>query len=577
MKKLAYGLLALLIVVLLIEHLYMSAVFNMAFRDMTTSVGDEQSYVPDDPRLEKLSDSPQALNKAMKEIRELEAMPAMSPQAAEVRNYLDWLLDLPWSQHDEAVIDLKKARQVLDKEHFGLEKVKDHIIEYLAVQKRVPNGKAPILCFVGPPGVGKTTLAKSIAEATGRKFVRVSLGGVRDEAAIRGFLRTYTSSKPGKIVQAMKEVGTNNPVMLLDEIDKMTSDVHGDPSAALLEVLDPAQNNKFQDHYLETPYDLSHVMFIATANNIGEIPGPLLDRMEVIELSSYTLQEKMAIAKDHLLPKQMKENGLSKLEFSITDEAIEQLITNYTMESGVRQLDRIIGNVARKVVTNITEDKVKSVNFTPDMIEPYLGPSQMAELKPVSKDTVGITNGLAWTPVGGRLLPIEAIVIPGEGKVIQTGNLGQVQQESITAAMTVVKTLMTSYGLKADMLKDKDIHIHAPEAAIKKDGPSAGVTIVTSIISALTNKPVRKDVAMTGEITLNGRVLPIGGLKEKLLAAHRAGMKTVLIPKDNAPHLEEVPEKVKAELEIIPVDNIREVLKHALGTSTPQQQDQVSS
>lgn len=565
MRKVFIGLLSALIVVLLIEHLMMSSIFSQAFHQM--GVPDsfvEATYGDYDEKLSKLEKSPEVYKKAIKELNELTAMPGMSPQAAEIRNYLDWLFDLPWVEKNEVEIDLAKARKVLDTDHYGLEKVKEHILEYLAVQKRTPNSKPPILCFVGPPGVGKTTLAKSIAEATGRKFVRVAMGGVRDEAAVRGFLRTYTASKPGRIIQGLKEAGSMNPIILLDEIDKMSGDgVHGDPSAALLEVLDPSQNDKFKDHFMEIPVDLSEVMFITTANSY-DIPAPLLDRLEIIELSSYTLEEKMTIAKNHLLPKQMKECSLKEEEFQITDKGLETIITNYTMEAGVRQLTRTIGSLCRKAVKEISEGKSKKVVIDPQALETYLGPSKIVETKAVKENTIGLTQGLAWTAVGGRLLPIEAVILPGTGKLIQTGNLGKVQQESIMAAVTVAKTMLPAYGIDLKDIKGKDIHIHAPEAAIKKDGPSAGITITTSIISAMTKIPVRKDVCMTGEITLNGKVMAIGGLKEKLIAAHRAGIKIAIIPADNIPHLEDVPAQVKQEMKIIPVHHISEVLKHAL-------------
>lgn len=570
MKKLLYALLGVLLFVLIIEHFLMSSMYSAVFRQL--SVGSTGSFSSDmqapqdeyDKKLADLAAMPVVYEKAIKELRELDANPGMSPQASEIRNYLDWLFSIPWLKKDVTSVDLVKARQILDRDHKGLDKVKEHILEYLAVQKRVPNGKAPIICFVGPPGVGKTTLAKSIAEATGRKFVRISLGGVRDEASIRGFLRTYTASKPGEIVKALKEAGTSNPVILLDEIDKLVLDgSHGDPAAALLEVLDPAQNTKFKDHFMEIGIDLSKVMFIATANNHESIPGPLWDRLEPIELSSYTLEEKMDIAKTTLIPKQLKENGLVGKELAISDDAIRQLIKEYTMEAGVRQLDRAVATLCRKAIKEFDDGKSLAIDLQPASLEKYLGKAKVPEAKALKVNTVGATQGLAWSPVGGGILTLEAVIVPGDGQIVKTGNLGETSQESIMAALTVAKKLLPHYKMDPRYLDDKNIHIHSP-AGGKKDGPSAGITITTSIISAITNTPVDKDVCMTGEISLHGDVMPIGGLKEKLIAAHSAGLKIAIIPADNISSLEDVPQQVKDEMEIIPVKHISEVLKIAL-------------
>jgi ATP-dependent Lon protease len=515
-------------------------------------------------QLQKIKGIPHVYERGMQEFESLQNMPRGSMEAADTRKYLDWLCRMPWQESNPTTIDLKKARAALDARHSGLGKIKERIIEYLAVLKRVPDGNPPILCFVGPPGVGKTTLARAIAEATGRKFVRVSLGGVRDEAKIRGHLRAYVSARPGEILKSLADINSNNPVVLLDEVDKMTSEsTQGDPAAALLEVLDREQNDKFKDHYLDLPFDLSNVMFIATANSYN-IPGPLADRMEIIDLSSYTTSEKLAIARNNLVPKVMKENGLADAEFTISDPALEAVINGYTSEAGVRNLERCIGTLCRKTITKIEDGSITGVNLEPEGLKDYLGVSRVRPTKAFLKDKVGSTQGLAWTSVGGCLLPIEAKIVPGTGQVVATGNLGDVMRESATAAKVVLKWLAPQYGIKAETLNDKDIHIHAPEAAIKKDGPSAGVTITTSLMSALTGIPVRKDVAMTGEINLSGEVMPIGGLKEKLIAAHRAGLSLVLIPKDNEIDLEDVPDEVKRDLTIVPVEHISEVLEYAL-------------
>lgn len=568
MKKVLYVLLSILLFALILEHFMMVSLYTAAYNHVGNSnnfAAEKMDPVEDEytAKLEAVENIPHVYEKALKELRELDSNPGMTPQAAEIKNYLDWLFDFPWLKKDKISVDLAKAQKILDRDHQGLLKVKEHILEYLAVQKRVPNGKAPILCFVGPPGVGKTTLAKSIAEATGRKFVRISLGGVRDEANIRGFLRTYTASKPGEIVKALKEAGTHNPVILLDEIDKLALDnAHGNPAAALLEVLDPAQNKTFKDHYLEIGIDLSQVMFIATANSY-EIPDALLDRLEIIEVGSYTTEEKLTIAMQNLLPKQLKENGLSNDEFSISEETIRLLIKDYTMEAGVRQLDRAIANLCRKALKEFDDGKSRSATITPQNLEKYLGKKLIPENKTLKQNTIGATHGLSYSSVGGGVHVFEAVVLAGNGNVEKTGNLGEISQESIMAAMTVAKNIMPSYKIDPRYMDDKDIHIHAP-AGGKKDGPSAGITITTSIISAITKKPVNKDVCMTGEISLHGDVLPIGGLKEKLIAAHSAGLKIAVIPADNISSLDEVPQKVKDEMKIYPVSHISEVLKIAL-------------
>lgn len=515
-------------------------------------------------KIQKLRGYPEAYQRANQELATLKSLPKISHEAIDVRTYLDWLVGLPWDQGDKINIDIAKARAVLDREHSGLDKIKQRIIEELAVRKRMPKGNQPILCFIGPPGVGKTTLAKAIAEATGRKFARISLGGVRDESKIRGFLRTYSGSRPGQIVITFSDLQTNNPVILLDEVDKMEPDSrNGDPAAALLEVLDPSQNSKFTDHYLEVPFDLSNAMFIATANS-HNIPGPLLDRMEIIELSSYTQREKLAIAQKYLVPKVVRENGLQPWEAMFMDSALEFVISNYTSEAGVRNLERCLGDLCRKTLLSITDGKTESIIIDRDRVREFLGRPKVKPTQAFTKNKVGSTQGLAWTSVGGTLLPIEAKIIPGAGHIVMTGNLGDVMKESVTAAQVVFKSLLSEYKIPVDYLKDKDIHVHAPEAAVKKDGPSAGITITTSLISAITGIPVSKGVAMTGEINLAGEVMPIGGLKEKLIAAHTAGLSRVIIPADNEADLEDVPEEVKLGLEILPVGHIRDVLKYAL-------------
>jgi ATP-dependent Lon protease len=518
-----------------------------------------------DQKIAELASIPQVHDKAFKELLRLEQQPPRSPEAGEIKNYLDTLLALPWNKSDPVNIDINNAKKILDRDQQGLEKVKDHIIEYLAVQKRVPNGKAPIILLVGPPGVGKTSLAKSIAEATGRKFVRISLGGSNDEGKIRGFMRTYIGARPGEIVRALKEAGSNNPVILLDEIDKVSGGgSQGDPAAALLEVLDPGQNKNFKDNYLELGIDLSKVTFIATANSL-DIPPALLDRMEVIELSSYTLEEKMNIAKSSLIPKQLKENGLTNKEFMITDTALKKLIVEYTAEAGVRNLDRVIGTLCRKAVKESYEGTSKSLTIEPELLEVMLGQPMVPATKVLKQNTVGASQGLAWSTIGGDVITFETSLVKGNGQMTMTGGLGEMSQESIKAALTVVKTMLPEYKINENFLGDKDIHIHARGSLSNKiDGPSAGTAIVTSIISAITKLPVNKEVCMTGEINLRGEVLAIGGLKEKLIAAHGAGLKIALIPADNFKEIDDLPDQVKKDMKIIPVKHISEVLKNAL-------------
>jgi len=514
-------------------------------------------------RIRKTKLSKEAREKADAELKKLRNMSQMSAEATVVRNYLDWLLSIPWKKRSRIKKDIKLAQSVLDRDHYGLEKVKERILEYLAVQQRTGKVKGPILCLVGPPGVGKTSLGKSIAEATGRNFVRISLGGVRDEAEIRGHRRTYIGSLPGKVIQGMKKAKSSNPLFLLDEIDKLGNDYRGDPSSALLEVLDPEQNATFQDHYLEVDYDLSDVMFVTTANTL-RMPQPLLDRMEVIRISGYTEDEKIEICKRHLIGKQVELHGLKKGEWSISDEGLRDLIRYYTREAGVRNLERELANLARKAVKEILMDGVEKVEVTPDNLEKYAGVRRYRYGEVEDSDMVGVTTGLAWTEVGGELLSIESVTVPGKGKVISTGKLGDVMRESIQAAESFVKSRSLMFGISPKGLEHKDIHVHVPEGATPKDGPSAGVGMVTSIVSVLTGIPVRRDVAMTGEVTLRGRILPIGGLKEKLLAALRGGLKVVLIPKDNEKDLTEIPDNVKEGLEIIPVSTVDEVLAAAL-------------
>jgi ATP-dependent Lon protease len=516
-------------------------------------------------RIAKLKLSPEARTKAQGELKKLKSMQPMSAEATVVRNYLDVLLGLPWGKKSKLKKDLKVAQEVLDADHFALEKVKDRIIEYLAVQARTNKLKGPILCLVGPPGVGKTSLGRSIAKATGREFVRQSLGGVRDEAEIRGHRRTYIGSLPGKIVTNLKKAGTSNPLFLLDEIDKLGQDFRGDPASALLEVLDPEQNSKFQDHYLEIDIDLSDVMFVTTANSLN-LPQPLLDRMEIIRLEGYTEDEKVEIAERHLLPKQIEMHGLKEGEFTVTEDAVRDLIRYYTREAGVRTLERELARLARKALRKILEGEIKKAVITPENLASYAGVRKFRHGVGEDENQIGAVTGLAWTEVGGELLTIESVTVPGKGQIRTTGKLGDVMTESIQAAFSYVKARSPGYGIKPSIYNRKDIHIHLPEGAVPKDGPSAGIGMVTSIVSTLTGNPVRKDVAMTGEVTLRGRVLPIGGLKEKLLAALRGGIKTVLIPAENEKDLAEIPANVKEGLEIIPVSHVDEVLARALST-----------
>ena len=512
--------------------------------------------------------SKEAYEKAQAEIKKLRNMSPMSAEATVVRNYLDWMVSIPWKKKGRVKKDLNAAQDILDADHFGLEKVKERMVEYLAVQQRQSKLKGPILCLLGPPGVGKTSLGKSIARATGREFIRISLGGVRDEAEIRGHRRTYIGSMPGKIIQSMKKAKSTNPLILLDEIDKMGQDFRGDPASALLEVLDPEQNSAFNDHYLEVDYDLSNVMFLTTANTMN-LPRPLLDRMEIIRLAGYTEQEKFEIGKRHLLDKQRKAHGLTEKEFTLGDDAMTGLIRYYTRESGVRGLEREIAKISRKAVTKIVRDKVKKVKVADGDLDDMLGPRKFKYGLAEEKDQIGVTTGLAWTEVGGDLLSIEAVSMPGKGRMKTTGKLGDVMKESIDAASSFIRSISPQIGVEPPRFEKLDIHVHVPEGATPKDGPSAGVGMVTSIVSILTRIPVRRDIAMTGEVTLRGNVLAIGGLKEKLLAALRGGIKTVLIPEDNMKDLPDVPDNVKDELEIIPVTSALEVLEHAL-TAKPE-------
>ncbi|MES2916847.1 MAG: endopeptidase La [Pseudomonadota bacterium] len=514
-------------------------------------------------RIRKTDLSKEAREKADAELKKLKSMSPMSAEATVVRNYLDWLLGVPWGVKSRVKKDLVAAQKVLDTDHFGLDKVKERIVEYLAVQARSTKLKGPILCLVGPPGVGKTSLGRSVAKATGREFIRISLGGVRDESEIRGHRRTYIGSMPGKIIQSLKKAKTTNPLILLDEIDKMGQDFRGDPASALLEVLDPEQNNTFIDHYLEVEYDLSNVMFITTANSYN-MPGPLMDRMEIIPLAGYTEDEKREIAKQHLLEKQIAANGLKKGEFSVSDDALNHIIRYYTREAGVRNLEREIAKLARKAVTDILKGKTKRVDVDPAKVEEYLGVQRHRYGLAEKDDQVGVVTGLAWTSVGGDLLQIEALRLPGKGRMKTTGKLGDVMKESIDAAASYVRSISPQIGVKPPKFETMDIHVHVPDGATPKDGPSAGLAMVTSIVSVLTGIPVRKDIAMTGEVSLRGNAMPIGGLKEKLLAALRGGIKTVFIPEENAKDLAEIPENVKTGLTIIPVTHVREVLAQAL-------------
>jgi ATP-dependent Lon protease len=514
-------------------------------------------------RIKKTRLSKEAREKAMVELKKLRTMSPMSAEATVVRNYLDWLLGIPWKKRSKTSDDIVAAEKVLDADHYGLEKIKERILEYLAVQVRSNKVRGPILCLVGPPGVGKTSLGKSIARATGRSFVRMSLGGVRDEAEIRGHRRTYIGSMPGKIIQGMKKAKTSNPLFLLDEIDKLGADWRGDPTSALLEVLDPEQNASFNDHYLEVDYDLSDVMFVTTANSL-RMPQPLLDRMEVIRIPGYTEDEKVEIARRHLIPKQTEAHSLKPEEWAVTEEALRDLIRYYTREAGVRNLEREIAGLARKAVKEIVTKKTKKVTFSRKNLEKYAGVRRFHFGEAESEDMVGVVTGLAWTEVGGEILTIESVLLPGKGNIRQTGKLGDVMQESVQAALSYVRSRAITFGIKPTLFEKRDIHVHVPEGATPKDGPSAGIAMATSIVSVLTGIPIRRDIAMTGEITLRGRVLPIGGLKEKLLAALRAGITTVFIPKENEKDLAEIPDQVKRHLKLVPVSHVDEVISQAL-------------
>jgi ATP-dependent Lon protease len=514
-------------------------------------------------RINETKLSKEAREKVDAELKKLKNMSPMSAEATVVRNYMDWILGLPWGVKSRTKKDLHKAQEVLDNDHFGLEKVKERIVEYLAVQQRSKKLKGPIMCLVGPPGVGKTSLGKSVARATGREFIRISLGGVRDESEIRGHRRTYIGSMPGKIIQALKKAKTTNPLILLDEIDKMGQDFRGDPASAMLEVLDPEQNSTFVDHYLEVEYDLSNVMFLTTANSYN-MPGPLLDRMEIISLSGYTEDEKREIARQHLLPKVMKNHGLKESEFSVSDDALTAMVQVYTREAGVRNMERELAKIARKVVTMIVKKEATVINITAANLSEFLGVEKYRFGLAEEEDQVGVVTGLAWTSVGGELLNIEALRLPGKGRMKTTGKLGDVMKESIDAASSYVRSIAPEIGVKPPKFDVIDIHVHVPDGATPKDGPSAGLAMVTSIVSVMTGIPVRKDIAMTGEVSLRGNAMPIGGLKEKLLAALRGGITTVLIPQENAKDLPEIPDNVKEGLTIIPVTHVSEVLKHAL-------------
>jgi ATP-dependent Lon protease len=539
---------------------------NEQMKAIQKELGDEDGkdeLAEIEEKIKRTKLSKEAREKAQHELKKLRQMSPMSAEATVVRNYLDWLLSIPWNKKSKIKKDLPLAEQILDADHYGLEKVKERIIEYLAVQQRANKLTGPILCLVGPPGVGKTSLGKSIAKATGREFVRVSLGGVRDEAEIRGHRRTYIGSMPGKIIQSMRKAKTSNPLFLLDEVDKMGADFRGDPSSALLEVLDPEQNHAFNDHYLEVDYDLSNVMFITTANTLN-IPPPLMDRMEIIRIAGYTEDEKVEIARKHLIPHALVKHGLDPKEWSIDDGALLTLIRRYTREAGVRNLEREISTLIRKAVKELTISKKQSVEVTDEVLGDYIGVPKFRYGEVEDEDQVGVVTGLAWTDVGGELLTIEAAMMPGKGKMTVTGNLRDVMKESISAAASYVRMRAVAFGIEPPLFDKRDIHVHVPEGATPKDGPSAGVAMVTAIVSVMTGIPVHRDVAMTGEITLRGRVLPIGGLKEKLLAAHRGGIKTVLIPEENAKDLVEINDSIKSGLDIIPVSRMDEVLARAL-------------
>src|SRR5215210_1126591 len=544
---------------------------NEQMKAIQKELGDEEGkdeLAELEEKIKKTKLSKEAREKATHELKKLRQMSPMSAEATVVRNYLDWLLSIPWNKKSKVKKDLAHAQGILDHDHYGLEKVKERIVEYLAVQSRANKLTGPILCLVGPPGVGKTSLGKSLAKATGREFVRMSLGGVRDEAEIRGHRRTYIGSMPGKIIQSMRKAKTSNPLILLDEIDKMGMDFRGDPSAALLEVLDPEQNNSFNDHYLEVDYDLSHVMFVTTANTLN-IPPALLDRMEVIRIAGYTEEEKVEIARKHLIPNALKKHGLDVKEWTIDDAGLLMLAQRYTREAGVRNLERELANLIRKAVKEILISKVKSVAVTEANVPDYLGPPKFRYGEVEAEDMVGVVTGLAWTEVGGELLTIEGVYMPGKGKMTVTGNLKDVMKESISAAASYVRSRAIDFGVEPPLFERRDIHVHVPEGATPKDGPSAGIAMASAIVSVMTGIPLHRDVAMTGEVTLRGRILPIGGLKEKLLAALRGGIKKVLIPEENAKDLAEIPASVKNGMEIVPVARMDQVLEHAL-VRTPQ-------
>lgn len=535
-------------------------------RAIQTELGDGEAIEVDELRekAEKLPMNDEARQRVLKEIERLSRMAPGTPEVGMSRTYIEWILDLPWGQETVDNLDLKRARKILSQNHYGLEKVKERIVEYLAVLRMKQNMRGPILCFVGPPGVGKTSIVRAVAESMGRKFVQVSLGGVQDEAEIRGHRRTYIGAIPGRIISAMKQAGTMNPVFLFDEIDKMSSDYRGDPASAMLEVLDAEQNGEFRDHYLDLPFDLSRVMFITTANSMDTIPGPLLDRMEIIEVPSYTEEEKLQIAKRHLLPKQIEMHGLPSGSVKMTDRVMRQLIEGYTREAGVRTLERTVAKVVRKAAVTMLEDDIQNVSVTDKQLRAYLGIPRFVREAPEKEPRVGIVNGLAYTTVGGEMLEVECLTMPGKGNLRLTGKLGDVMKESAEAAFSYIRAHSKEMGLADNFYQDKDIHIHVPEGAVPKDGPSAGVTMATALASVLTGIPVRNDVAMTGEITLRGRVLPIGGLKEKSLAAYRAGIKTLIIPKENEKDLEEIPAHVLSQFRVVCVETIEQVLENAL-------------